>query len=191
MLPIALALVGEQGRLGEEQLLVMEAERASITLQGEPGDTPLPFRCCGASRRRSMCVWSSRWRSACSCWLPMMTPSVAGMRPSAWHVRCLLARAENQPKPAVEAALIQALDQRISAYDGGDGMDLAALLALPGMAELEALQSPVDPLALDQAFRAIGLRRWAFNCSRPCADSWSWPELTGPWLGQLVRAAVP
>ena len=66
----------------------------------------------------------------------------------------LLARAENQPKPAVEAALIQALDQRICAYDGGDGMGLAALLALPGMAELEALQSPVDPLALDQAFRA-------------------------------------
>jgi len=65
----------------------------------------------------------------------------------------LLARAENQPKPAVEAALIQALDQRICAYNGGDGMDLAALLALPGMAELEALQSPVDPLALDQAFR--------------------------------------
>ena len=51
-------------------------------------------------------------------------------------------------------ALIQALDRRICAYDGGDGMDLAALLALPGIAELEALQSPVDPLALDQAFRA-------------------------------------
>ena len=64
----------------------------------------------------------------------------------------LLARAENQPNRAVEEALIQALDQRISAYDGGDGMDLAALLALPGMAELEALQ-PGRPLALDRAFR--------------------------------------
>ena len=42
VLPVAMALVGEQGRVGEEQLLVMEAERASITLQGQPGDTPLP-----------------------------------------------------------------------------------------------------------------------------------------------------
>ena len=66
----------------------------------------------------------------------------------------LLARAANQPNPAVEAALIQALDQRICAYEVDDGMELAALLALPGMAELEALQSPVDPLALDQAFLA-------------------------------------
>ena len=40
VLPVAMALVGEQGRVGEEQLLVMEAERASITLQGQPGDTP-------------------------------------------------------------------------------------------------------------------------------------------------------
>ena len=32
-----MALVGEQGRVGEEQLLVMEGERASITLQGKPG----------------------------------------------------------------------------------------------------------------------------------------------------------
>ena len=40
VLPVAMALVGEQGRVGDEQLLVMEAERASITLQGQPGDTP-------------------------------------------------------------------------------------------------------------------------------------------------------
>ena len=40
VLPVAMALVGEQGRVGEEELLVMEAERASITLQGKPGDTP-------------------------------------------------------------------------------------------------------------------------------------------------------
>ena len=40
VLPVAMALVGEQGRVGEEQLLVMEADRASITLQGQPGDTP-------------------------------------------------------------------------------------------------------------------------------------------------------
>ena len=48
VLPVAMALVGEQGRVGEEQLLVMEAERASITLQGQPGGRPA-----GPGRKRT------------------------------------------------------------------------------------------------------------------------------------------
>ena len=37
VLPIAVALVGEKGRIGEEQLLVMDGDQASLTLQGDPG----------------------------------------------------------------------------------------------------------------------------------------------------------
>ena len=74
------------------------------------------------------------------------------MQPSAWHARCCW-RELTTRRSLLLKALIQALDQRISSYEGDDGMGLVALLALPGMAELEALQSPVDPLALDQAFR--------------------------------------
>ena len=154
VLPVAMALVGEQGRVGEEQLLVMEAERASITLQGQPGDTPPAL---SVLRRFSAPVQVRLEQPLEECLQLLASDDDPFCR---WDAaqrlarQVLLARAENQPKPAVEAALIQALDQRICAYDGGDGMDLAALLALPGMAELEALQSPVDPLALDQAFRA-------------------------------------
>ena len=154
VLPVAMALVGEQGRVGEEQLLVMEAECASITLQGQPGDTPPAL---SVLRRFSAPVHVRLDQPLEECLQLLASDDDPFCR---WDAaqrlarQVLLARAENQPKPAVEAALIQALDQRICAYDGGDGMDLAALLALPGMAELEALQSPVDPLALDQAFRA-------------------------------------
>ena len=153
VLPVAMALVGEQGRLGEEQLLVMEAERASITLKGQPGDTPPAL---SVLRRFSAPVHVHLEQSLEECLQLLASDDDPFCR---WDAaqrlarQVLLARAENQPKPAVEAALIQALDRRISAYVGGDGMDLAALLALPGMAELEALQSPVDPLALDQSFR--------------------------------------
>ena len=154
VLPVALALVAEQGRVGEEQLLVMEAERASITLQGQPGDTPPAL---SVLRRFSAPVHVRLEQPLEECLQLLASDDDPFCR---WDAaqrlarQVLLARAEKQPQPAVEAALIQAFDQRICAYDGGDGMDLAALLALPGMAELEALQSPVDPLALDQAFRA-------------------------------------
>ena len=153
VLPVAMALVGEQGRVGEEQLLVMEGERASITLQGKPGgDAPA----LSVLRRFSAPVHVRLDQPLEECLQLLSLDDDPFCR---WDAaqrlarQVLLARAENQPKPDVEEALIQALDQRISAYDGGDGMDLAALLALPGMAELEALQSPVDPLSLDQAFR--------------------------------------
>lgn len=154
VLPVALALVAEQGRVGEEQLLVMEAERASITLQGQPGDTPPAL---SVLRRFSAPVHVRLEQPLEECLQLLASDDDPFCR---WDAaqrlarQVLLARAEKQPQPAVEAALIQAFDQRICAYNGGDGMDLAALLALPGMAELEALQSPVDPLALDQAFRA-------------------------------------
>ena len=49
---------------------------------------------------------------------------------------------------------MEAMEQRITAGQATDRADLAALLSLPGMAELEALQSPVDPLALYDAMRS-------------------------------------
>ena len=139
VLPVAMALVGEQGRVGEEQLLVMEAERASITLQGQPGDTPPAL---SVLRRFSAPVHVRLEQPLEECLQLLASDDDSFCR---WDAaqrlarQVLLARAENQPKPAVEAALIQAFDQRICSYDGGDGMDLAALLALPGMAELEVL----------------------------------------------------
>ena len=153
VLPVAMALVGDQGRVGEEQLLVMEGEQARITLQGQPGDNAPAL---SVLRRFSAPVHVRLDQSLEECLQLLAADDDSFCR---WDAaqrlarQVLLARAENQPNRAVEEALIQALDQRISAYDGGDGMDLAALLALPGMAELEALQAPVDPLALDRAFR--------------------------------------
>ena len=68
VLPVAMALVGEQGRVGEEQLLVMEAERASITLQGQPVTPPCPLGVApllGAGPR----ALEQPLEEVCSCWL--------------------------------------------------------------------------------------------------------------------------
>ena len=165
VLPIAVALVGDQGRIGEEQLLVMEGEQASLTLQGEPGaeapalsllrrfSAPVTVQL-EQSLQESLQLLAhdddpfSRWD--------------AGQRLSR---QVLLARASGEPEATVEAALIQALRQRLNAFDGGGGQDLAILLALPGTAELEALQNPVDPPALYAA-----QREWIAELGRQLAD---------------------
>ena len=165
VLPIAAALVGEKGRIGEEQLLVMEGEQASLTLQGEPGaeapalsllrrfSAPVNVQL-EQSLQESLQLLAldddpfSRWD--------------AGQRLAR---QVLLARASGEPDATVEAALMQALRQRLNAFDGAGGQDLAVLLALPGIAELEALQNPVDPPALYAA-----RREWISELGRQLAD---------------------
>ena len=153
VLPIALALVGEQGRIGDEQLLVMDGEQVSLTLQGEPGPAAPAL---SLLRRFSAPVNVQLDRSLQES-LHLLAHDDDPF--SRWDAgqrlarQVLLARAEGQPDATVEAALIEALRQRLTAYEGSGGQDLAVLLALPGTAELEALQNPVDPPALYAAQR--------------------------------------
>ena len=161
-----MALVGDQGRIGEEQLLVMEGEQASLTLQGEPGAEAPAL---SLLRRFSAPVTVQLEQSleeSCSCWPTTMTRSADGMRVNACPARCCWPAPAVSPKPDRGSGLIQALDQRLNAFDGGGGQDLAVLLALPGTAELEALQNPVDPPALYQAAQ----REWIAELGRQLAD---------------------
>ena len=165
VLPIAVALVGEQGRIGDEQLLVMQEEQATLTLQAEPGsDAPAL-----SLLRRFSAPVNVQLEQSLQESLHLLAHDDDPF--SRWDAgqrlarQVLLARADGQPDAAVEAALIEALRQRLSAYDGAGGQDLAVLLALPGTAELEALQNPVDPLALYSA-----QRDWIAELGRQLSD---------------------
>ena len=165
VLPIAVALVGEQGRIGDEQLLVMQEEQATLTLQAEPGsDAPAL-----SLLRRFSAPVNVQLEQSLQESLHLLAHDDDPF--SRWDAgqrlarQVLLARADGQPDAAVEAALIEALRQRLSAYDGAGGQDLAVLLALPGTAELEALQNPVDPLALYSA-----QRNWIAELGRQLSD---------------------
>ena len=165
VLPIAVALVGEQGRIGDEQLLVMQEEQATLTLQAEPGsDAPAL-----SLLRRFSAPVNVQLEQSLQESLHLLAHDDDPF--SRWDAgqrlarQVLLARADGQPDAAVEAALIEALRQRLSAYDGAGGQDLAVLLALPGTAELEALQNPVDPLALYMA-----QRDWIAELGRQLSD---------------------
>ena len=187
VLPIAVALVGEQGRIGDEQLLVMQEEQATLTLQAEPGsDAPAL-----SLLRRFSAPVNVQLEQSLQESLHLLAHDDDPF--SRWDAgqrlarQVLLARADGQPDAAVEAALIEALRQRLSAHNGAGGQDLAVLLALPGTAELEALQNPVDPLALYTA-----QRDWIAELGRQlsdplhkllemCREDWSqaWPAGQG------------
>ena len=187
VLPIAVALVGEQGRIGDEQLLVMQEEQATLTLQAAPGsDAPAL-----SLLRRFSAPVNVQLEQSLQESLHLLAHDDDPF--SRWDAgqrlarQVLLARADGQLNAAVEAALIEALRQRLSAYNGAGGQDLAVLLALPGTAELEALQNPVDPLALYTA-----QRDWIAELGRQlsdplhkllemCREDWSqaWPAGQG------------
>ncbi|QNJ13477.1 aminopeptidase N [Synechococcus sp. A18-46.1] len=165
VLPIAVALVGEKGRIGEEQLLVMDGDHASLTLQGDPGSAAPAL----SLLRRFSAPVNVQLEQSLQESLQLLAHDDDPF--SRWDAgqrlarQVLLARASGEPDATVEAALIQALRQRLNAFDGGGGQDLAVLLALPGTAELEALQNPVDPPALYAA-----RREWIAELGRQLAD---------------------
>ena len=165
VLPIAVALVGEKGRIGEEQLLVMDGDQASLTLQGDPGSAAPAL----SLLRRFSAPVNVQLEQSLQESLQLLAHDDDPF--SRWDAgqrlarQVLLARASGEPDATVEAALIQALRQRLNDFDGGGGQDLAVLLALPGTAELEALQNPVDPPALYAA-----RREWIAELGRQLAD---------------------
>ena len=165
VLPIAVALVGEQGCIGDEQLLVMDGEQASLKLQGEPGAAAPAL----SLLRRFSAPVNIQMEQSLQESLQLLAHDDDPF--SRWNAgqrlarQVLLGRANGQPDATVETALIEALRQRLIAYDGAAGQDLAVLLALPGTAELEALQSPVDPPALYAAQRA-----WVAELGRQLSD---------------------
>ena len=165
VLPIAVALVGEKGRIGEEQLLVMDGDQASLTLQGDPGSAAPAL----SLLRRFSAPVNVQLEQSLQESLQLLAHDDDPF--SRWDAgqrlarQVLLARASGEPDATVEAALIQALRQRLNAFDGCGGQDLAVLLALPGTAELEALQNPVDPPALYAA-----RREWIAELGRQLAD---------------------
>ena len=166
VLPIAVALVGDQGRIGEEQLFVMDGENASLVLEGEPGEKAPAL----SLLRRFSAPVNVQIEQPLQESLQLLAhdddPFCRWDAAQRLARQVLLARAEGQRNAPVEEALIEALRQRLSDYDGHGGQDLAILLALPGTAELEALQNPVDPPALYAAQRG-----WITELGRQLADS--------------------
>ena len=154
VLPVSMALIGPEGRLNDESLVVMNTAVASVTLKAAPSLKPPAL---SVLRGFSAPVILRQSRSLSDTLLLLAADDDAFSR---WDAaQCLyrdvlLARASGQSDLDKEQALIDALRQRVATLEEGQESELATLLSLPGLAELESLQSPVDPAALYRAVRA-------------------------------------
>ncbi|WP_353291495.1 aminopeptidase N [Synechococcus sp. M16CYN] len=154
VLPLAVALIGPEGRVGEEQLVVMESEAMTIKLQGE-ANVPAPAL---SLPRRFSAPLKIQIEQSLKENLQLLAmdddPFCRWNAGQSLTGQVILARARGERKHKVESALIKAIAQRMAACRPKESADLATLLALPGMAELEALETPVDPLTLYKAMRS-------------------------------------
>ena len=155
VVPVSMALVGEDGRLGDEQLIVLSDVETSLTLQASPSPQPPAL---SVLRDFSAPVVLRQTRSLSDTLLLLAADDDPFCR---WDAAqslfrdVLLARASGQTDETTEDALVGALQQRIDGMAPGEESELASLLSMPGLAELESLQSPVDPPALFRAVLAL------------------------------------
>ena len=187
VLPVALALIGPNGPLTDEQLFILEAEEASLSISAKPQAQPPALsilRGFSAPVTLTMEMPLAETLQILAADDDPFSRWDAGQR---LFRQVLLARSRGSIESAVEEALTTSINQRLSNADLSKGSELATLLSLPGLAELEALQSPVDPPALFQA--ALDLRAaLGARLEQPmqallqrCQSGWdrSWPDGQG------------
>ncbi|MGC6483929.1 MAG: aminopeptidase N [Synechococcus sp.] len=156
VIPLLWAVVDSEGVPGEERLLVLDQAEQTVVMEGlAPQPTPPAlslFRQFSAPVR-----WQAN-QSPAELFHLFAHDNDAFARWDAaqqlWQ-RLLLARAAGAPDAGLEEQMLEALTVLLA--DGGeqDPAVLATLLSFPGAAELEALQSVADPLALYLASCAV------------------------------------
>ncbi len=152
VIPILLLVISSEGRLSKEHLLILDQREQVFCLENLPIEPKKPaisiFRNfsapvkwdCDLSRAEYLELLKSdddpfsRWEAGQS----LIRESI-------------LARASLNPDIELEESLIFALDHLVSSCDDEDPNVIASLLSIPGLAELEDLQTSVNPIALYEA----------------------------------------
>ena len=195
VLPVSMALIGPEGRLCDERLVVLNTSSESVTLQAAPSLKPPAL---SVLRGFSAPVILRQSRSLSDTLLLLAADDDSFSRWDAaqsLYRDVLLARASNQPDLDKEQALIDALRQRMAMVVEGQESELATLLSLPGLAELESLQSPVDPPALYRALQDLrallgeSLRDHLLALLSSARGHWNDPWPSGQGHRQLTAVA--
>ncbi|HGY5555335.1 MAG TPA: DUF3458 domain-containing protein, partial [Prochlorococcus sp.] len=177
VIPMAFAVIGTDGRIGEEKLVVLDRDEQSVSVKDLPRQANPPalsiFRRFSAPVKLDMDVSVDESLQLLAVDDDPVARWEAGQR--LWR-NVLLARACQQTNNPLEERLALALSQLISNRAESDPSLLAMLFAMPGLPELEAAQDVADPLVLYQAYQAL--------------KSWLGAKLANPLQDLLDRSRL-
>ncbi len=149
VIPFLFALIGDEGRIGEEQLMILDQEESTLVIEDNKLRNISPVISCfrGFSAPVVFSIDSTveeyirvlkfdddhfaRWEAGKN----LMREAV-------------LARASGEPEQELENELIKVLEKMIENHFNFDHSALSTLLTFPGMSELEISQDLVTPLSL-------------------------------------------
>lgn len=161
VIPLLWALIGADGRLGEERLLVLDQAEQTLVVEGLPVAEQPPAL--SLFRQFSAPVHWQALQGDDALFTLLAHDDDALARWDAgqqlWR-RLLLARADGSGDAALEQRMVTALSVLLGSDGESDPAVLATLLSFPGAAELEGLQAEADPPAL---YRAACALRSAFG----------------------------
>jgi aminopeptidase N len=177
VIPMAFAVIGTDGRIGEEKLVVLDRDEQSVSVKDLPRQANPPalsiFRRFSAPVTLDMDVSVDESLQLLAVDDDPVARWEAGQR--LWR-NVLLARACQQTNNPLEERLALALSQLISNGAESDPSLLAMLFAMPGLPEMEAAQDVADPLVLYQAYQAL--------------KSWLGAKLANPLQDLLDRSRL-
>ncbi|HGY5556020.1 MAG TPA: aminopeptidase N [Prochlorococcus sp.] len=177
VIPMAFAVIGTDGRIGEEKLVVLDRDEQSVSVKDLPRQANPPalsiFRRFSAPVTLDMDVSVDESLQLLAVDDDPVARWEAGQR--LWR-NVLLARACQQTNNPLEERLALALSQLISNRAESDPSLLAMLFAMPGLPEMEAAQDVADPLVLYQAYQAL--------------KSWLGAKLANPLQDLLDRSRL-
>ena len=152
VIPVLWSVLQSDGSAGEERLLVLDQEAKTVVLEGLPPAEQSPV--VSLFRRFSAPVTWDAGQTIDDLFALFAGDNDAFARWDAgqqlWK-RLILSRAAGTPQSELESRMLVALRQLLAGSGEQDPAVLATLLAFPGPAELESLQSEADPPALERA----------------------------------------
>ena len=156
VIPLLWALIGSDGRLVEERLLVLDQAEQTLVVEGLPAAEQPPAL--SLFRQFSAPVHWQAHQGDDALFTLFAHDDDAFARWDAgqqlWR-RLLLARANGSGDAALEQRMLTALSILLGPDGESDPAVLATLLGFPGAAELEGLQAEADPPALHRAACAL------------------------------------
>ncbi|WP_320677093.1 aminopeptidase N [Prochlorococcus sp. MIT 1300] len=183
LIPVVYALIGNDGRIGEERTFILESCEDELFVDNIPSDSSIPrvslFRGFSAPVKWETNMTTSDYFHLLKFDDDPFSRWNAGQKLKSMAI---LSRANSEINQSLEWELFEAFNSLICSFNEKDFLLLSTLLALPGLAELEGDQDQVDPLKIFYARNSFKmLLAKHLHAELKNLIEKSYPNLFDPW----------